>query len=372
MVRSFAITSSVPSVRLSAHGQGEFTFTVTNSLGRPVRARALLKLQEPDLAPYVKLEGEAERDFTPDGTHQFTVQVSAPPGRVEGSHAFVLLVANLANPDEEFAEGPQASFQVPAVSPPRRSRRFPSWLLAVAGGVGVLILSVLLLTRGRHVPPEGTGGSGPASTLFFQSFDGRGTYVELGNPRALDFTGTVTLEAWIRPRTLDGLRDIIAHGYTFDPNAELYLRIFNGNYQVGSWGGQDSAASAPAPAADVGQWVHLAGVYDGARWLLYRNGELLTSSPGAQGAISVPAPWAIGARGGGTERFFLGDIREVRLWNLPRTQQELRAGMSQLPAGIALGLVGSWSLNEGHGSLATDATSNGNDGLIREGNWGSQ
>ena len=369
MIRGFAITTSAPSMRLRGGGQGEFTFTVTNALGRPVRARALLRSQESVFESQVKLVGEAEREFTADGTHQFTVRVTVPPGTAEATHSFSLSLASLENPDEEFAESPQVSVQVTAAA---ASRRIPGWVLAVAAGVAVLLLATLLVVNGRHSDQQGIGGSGAPPPLVYQSFDGRSTYIELGNPRALDFTGLVTLEAWIRPRTLEGLRDIVAHGYTTHPDAELYLRIDNGHYQVGSWGPQDSGASAPAPATDVGQWVHLAGVYDGSRWILYRNGEVLASNPGAPGAVSVPGPWAIGARGGGTERFFLGDIRDVRIWNLPRTQQELRGGMSQLPAGIALGLMGDWPMNEGQGSLAEDVTSNGNDGLIRQGTWGSR
>jgi hypothetical protein len=70
-----------------------------------------------------------------------------------------------------------------------------------------------------------------------------------------------------------------------------------------------------------GNWVHLAGTYDGANWNLYRNGLLVASNPDATGAVFVNnANWAIGARGRwknttGLERLFNGMIDEVAIYN---------------------------------------------------------
>ena len=92
------------------------------------------------------------------------------------------------------------------------------------------------------------------------SFNGTNQFVDLGNPTDLNFSGQITLEAWIKPESTTGLQDIIAHGYQVSPNqAEDFLRISNGYYQVGSWNGSTAMAQAPIPAGDVGQWVHLAG-----------------------------------------------------------------------------------------------------------------
>jgi hypothetical protein len=50
----------------------------------------------------------------------------------------------------------------------------------------------------------------------------------------------------------------------------------------------------------MGNWVFLAGTFDGTNWNLYRNGQLVSSltslSPGDYGAIDVPGPWTIGSR----------------------------------------------------------------------------
>ena len=73
-------------------------------------------------------------------------------------------------------------------------------------------------------------------------------------------------------------RNIIAHGH--DRVTEVFLRVnlFSMEYEVGTWIGETDAtymASAKIGIKDFGKWIHLAGVFDGASWRLYRNGHLV-------------------------------------------------------------------------------------------------
>jgi uncharacterized membrane protein YgcG len=119
--------------------------------------------------------------------------------------------------------------------------------------------------------------TGLASRSAFSAFklDGVNDYVRLGNPLALNIVGEITLEAWVRVVVTNGLQNIIAHGYTLSPDREVFLRVGNGDYQIGSYNGATHFASAPIPSEDVGRWVHLAGSYDGTTWRLYRKGNLI-------------------------------------------------------------------------------------------------
>jgi hypothetical protein len=378
MFRVFAITTSTPSIRLNAAGQGELTFTVSNALGRPVRGRAVVELEGATPREWLTLEGEPERDFPPDGTHQYTVKVNVPPGTPQGQHAFHLSVVNVANPDEEFTVGPSASFQVPLPQAPAPKKKLPLQWIALAAGVLLILLITVLVVHGRgDKEDKGVGGSGDAgqapAKVTSLHFDGKQSFIELSNPLELSFFGPITIEAWIRPRSLNGLRNIVAHGYSSSPVNEVYLRINGGNYQVGAFlNGQDFSTSADVPTTDVGRWVYIAAVYDGARWILYRDGELLASTPQTLGNFFVDAPWAIGARGGGRDRFFQGDIRDVRIWNQPRGQEEIRGDKDRTFTGKEQGLVGYWPLNEGKDVLARDASPSKLDGLIRGAEWGEE
>ena len=176
--------------------------------------------------------------------------------------------------------------------------------------------------NGSIVGATWTTGIGGTSAL---QFNGLSDYVDLGNPAGLNFTGQITISAWIKPQAADGIRDIVAHGYANSPNGEVFLRINSGYYEVGSYTGTTYSILYPMPGGDLNgsAWVHLVGVFTGTAWRLYRNGTLLASANKSTGAVAVNANWAIGARGGGTERFFSGGIDDVAIWNTALTPAQI-------------------------------------------------
>ena len=177
--------------------------------------------------------------------------------------------------------------------------------------------------------------------------------MDLGNPTDLNFSGQITLDAWIMPESTGGLQDIIAHGYQTSPtNAEDFLRINGGYYQVGSWNGNDAIAQVAIPAGDIGQWVNLVGVYNGSQWILYRDGvQVATSGATSQGALPVSnTDWAIGAAGGGTGRFFQGEIDDVSIWNVGLSASAVRSAMATAPTAADSGLVAYYPFDETSGN----------------------
>jgi hypothetical protein len=189
------------------------------------------------------------------------------------------------------------------------------------------------LANGTEYPGVTPGVAGPpysglgAGNLAFQ-FDGVDGWVDLGNPDGLNFSGQITMMAWIKPTATDGLRNIVSHGYQTSPdNAEVGLRINAGHYEVWSWGVGNSPGvyNIPIPPEDIGNWVFLAGTYDGATWHLYRDSVEVGSFTDPTGAIVVSdTDWAIGARGTGTERFFGGGIDEVAIFNTGLTAAQIQ------------------------------------------------
>jgi uncharacterized protein YutE (UPF0331/DUF86 family) len=221
--------------------------------------------------------------------------------------------------------------------------------------------------------PHGLTGSymyGSWAYPYALEFNGSNAFVDLGNPAALNVQGAISLQAWVKPYTLDGMRNILAHGYTRDPNGEVYLRITNGQYQVGAWNGTDHVASAAIPREDVGHWVCLCGTYDGVTWRLYRNGEILAQKTDPIGAVPVPGSWAMGARGGGGERFWQGQIRHAAVWNRTLNITEVWANFRRrvLSAGDG-SLVGYWPCTEGSGAQAVDHSRVPNANTIHNAAW---
>jgi hypothetical protein len=155
-------------------------------------------------------------------------------------------------------------------------------------------------------------------------FDGSTQSVVLADAPVANFSGAISMSAWIKTDAgKTGMRDIFAHGYTTNPSAEVYVRMQDNAYAVGSFDGRDHQAVSNTGANDIGLWVHIAAVYDGRAWLLYRNGRLEASRTEAVGAVRVGVPWSIGAATSGNGRFFNGSIDDVRLYDRPLSADEV-------------------------------------------------
>ncbi len=165
-----------------------------------------------------------------------------------------------------------------------------------------------------------------------RAFDGVGQYILVPNSDEMNFSGEITVAAWVYVAAITpGCHYVVAHGYCFQPPGEVFLRIGAGgceangtehNWGVGSWNGAEHSALAPFYDLDVKVWLHIAGVYDGTTWRLYRNAVEIARQDSDVGAVPVASDWAIGARPPGVapcvpapvERFFNGLIDDVRIY----------------------------------------------------------
>lgn len=194
--------------------------------------------------------------------------------------------------------------------------------------------SLLTGANGTNNPGVLTGTSGPPFTgiggnnLGIQNLYGAGN-ADLGNPAGLDIVGPITMIAWLQPQFTLGLRDIVAHG--FGASSEVFMRINNGLYEVGSWDGTttysvSAAMNTGGLGSDIGNWVFLAATYDGTSWNLYRYDNLVTNFAYTTGSLSVPdAPWSIGSAGPNTSgRWFGGGIDEVAIFNTALTTAQIQ------------------------------------------------
>src|SRR5207248_2970129 len=60
--------------------------------------------------------------------------------------------------------------------------------------------------------------------------------------------------------------------------------------------------------------------------------------------------------------FFPGQMHDVSVWNVARSQADIQAQMNAGLAGNEAGLVGLWRFDEGAGVAAADSSGHGNDG----------
>ncbi|MCL5281712.1 MAG: hypothetical protein M1376_17580, partial [Planctomycetes bacterium] len=166
---------------------------------------------------------------------------------------------------------------------------------------------------------------------------GDGDFLDVADKSAFDCGGGVTLAAWIKAKQLDKpWQAIITKGdntYRMQRNNETNalefactgVQIPNGN-EYGSLFG--------SKAMTIGEWHHVAGVYDGKKMYLYVDGAL-DSSQEAWGAINTnDTRLQIGGNTDVGDRFWNGLIDEVRVYNygLPEAQiQQLYREGKELP-----------------------------------------
>ena len=110
-------------------------------------------------------------------------------------------------------------------------------------------------------------------------------------------------------------------------------------------------------------WIHVAMTYDDTTLHLYLNGGLDGSLSIGQSILTNTLPLTMGDN---SEQVYSlhGQLDEVRLWSMARTQAQIQASMTGELTGSESGLVGYWPLDEGTGSVAHDRTAYGNNGTL--------
>jgi hypothetical protein len=164
-------------------------------------------------------------------------------------------------------------------------------------------------------------------------FNGSNGYVDLGNPAALQLTGSMTLEAWVKAAANPGDDGFII-GKSDGPGWQLKTSPDNGPHQFCTKVSETTTLAArrfSTSTRALNTWYHVAAVYDAtARTLqLYVNGVVENgvsagTVPAAQlnRAVNV----LIGRRADGF--FFNGTIDEVRIYSRALSSAEIQTDMN--------------------------------------------
>lgn len=213
------------------------------------------------------------------------------------------------------------------------------------------------------------------------------SFVELP-PMTLDGSAGFTFEAWIWFDRIEESARIFDFGKT-EEALNLFLTTMlvpipsspQASSFVGLKGGGGSINAAPRtqhrfvlgvyPAIGTGRrdflcdanievdrWMHVAAtITSGGHATLYLNGVSIGSETGM---ICPPAGLrtsnCLGRRDLKSPCPFRGRMRDVRLWRVARTVDEVKADMTQAVTGEEAGLVGAWMLDSVTGGRALDAT----------------
>ena len=198
------------------------------------------------------------------------------------------------------------------------------------------------------------------------NFDGNNDYILIPDNTALDLTQNYTLEAWIFPESFSWLAGIISKYQTSAANGYM-VRLTHQSPYTGI--GFDEVVTSTG-LLNSNQWYHIAAVNDGGSRKLYVNGVEYNLSGSSLNVSANNNPLRIGSDY--ASRYFDGRIDEVRVWNVPRTQDDIIATMDTELSGTETGLVAYYTFNEGSGIILNDQTGNGHNGtLIGGASWAS-
>jgi hypothetical protein len=226
-------------------------------------------------------------------------------------------------------------------------------------------------------------------------FNGTNTnYIEIPDNAVFSVatTGSLTVSVWMRPDTLsfpiaesdgsgdnpyvhwlgkgeDDQQEWTFRMYNDDPSearpSRISFYVFNPKAPSGEKSNEGVGAYFQDPVT-VGEWIHVVGVADGNQQatLIYKNGAQQDQQSWTKENI-VPvhgtAPVRIATRD--LNSFFLGAIREVRVWNRVLTADEVQ----MVYTGVIPqdGLVAAFLLSH---DTAPDSVG-GHDGQVNGGTW---
>lgn len=229
-----------------------------------------------------------------------------------------------------------------------------------------LFLSVLIIAFGSVA----TGQTNDAL-----SFDGTNKFVSVPHDASLNLTN-FSFEAWINLTTTSGALTILSKGEGV--SAAITNYIFNvgagsGNGKLGLFAG--GAWYSANTTLGTGTWYHAAVTVSGTAVQFYLNG-VADGTAILSGAMYTGGTYLfkIGEQGDGCDcNTMNGKIDEVRIWNIARTQAEIRANMfNKNLSNSASGLIAYYRFNEGSGITTANSSTNsaGIDGtLVNNPSW---
>jgi hypothetical protein len=184
-------------------------------------------------------------------------------------------------------------------------------------------------------------------------------YVAIPHSPALNPTSAFTFEAWVNVRDANSCSSIAGKNW----KKAWWIGICSNNMRSYVKGYAPAGVGGTGTLFDAGKiplgfWTHVAVVYDGSKRQHYINGELAGTKVESGPLTTDTDEVRIGSDTAFPETP-QGGIDEVHLWNVARTQAQIRADMAAPITSAQPGLVAVWHLDVngndaigGHNGLA--------------------
>lgn len=257
---------------------------------------------------------------------------------------------------------------------------------SVSGSVSVSNLSTETAPTGVTLTPARTsvctsGGTvtltatAPSNSLAGRGISFNGTNQFITMPTLSPGTTEFTIEAWVKPTNFSGIRTLFFQRSTASTNNTdaLWSLEFtsNGDQFIARVRTTSNALlGTPYTAASyfLNTWHHIAYVYKGIpasnryQVYVYVDGEINVTFGGTATSYTLANAGTlhyvgVGANGSGTlQRYFQGEMDEIRYWNVARTQAQIKAAYTKTIPATTTGLLAYYRADEASGTSLTNAT----------------
>jgi len=173
------------------------------------------------------------------------------------------------------------------------------------------------------------------------SLNGTSGNITVPNYSAISLLGNMTIEFWIRRTgTVAGYETIISKRVSGGVcNYEVFLET--GTKRIGFFSGGSIMTVNYAPP--IGVFVHIAVATNSSGSTFYVNGEIVGTTIVPVGGQNT-APLTIGNMT--TSQFLRADLKDIRLWDIDRSQNQIKAHMNYELKGNETSLRAYWKLTD--------------------------
>lgn len=212
-----------------------------------------------------------------------------------------------------------------------------------------------------HTTDESTGNR-------VLSLDGKTGYMRVADSQSLhSFSNAITIEVWLKASSFyaedRAISSIIRKNVTSGAeNFLLRFRNIDGALCVQMGLGEIGTLTAPYEFA-LDSWHYLAGTYDGNTITAFVDG-LAIANQNTSGRLHIDQSDLYIGKGDPEflyEEFFHGELDEIRIWNIARSQEQIQAAINTPLTGKEEGLLAYWNFDDG---TAKDLSGHGNDGVL--------
>lgn len=224
----------------------------------------------------------------------------------------------------------------------------PTMQFVEDGGLSLASASARLIGEG-YLASIRTGGNQGASAIV--------TDVELAN-KANGFGPDFTFETWLRVPQQFADDQWIFSKYAASGNVGwIGLDIRGGTLKPEVIiSGNSTVRHTLDAALPTNVWIHLAATRADGNFAIYTNGTLAASgSCASEGFSESTAAAPLKLLNAGTNKSFGGDVKEMRVWSVARTAEQIAAYHDKKATGRESGLIGCWHMDEGCGSKVYNA-----------------